>query len=426
MSTVIPDASAGPSARRAAGSRACTAAVVAGAARRDRRRARPCAWSPAPTTSPRPTRCGRRSSPPARSCSPAWAACGPSAPASSTSGSRARCCSAPGARRTSPTGTAPGSASSGPPRSALLGGLLHALATITFGVDHIVSGVAINIIALGADAVPRRGVLRRPRRTDGGAQQLTGLDPLPYVTIPGLSDGLTSLNDQHWFLVSDVAGGSRRSPRRVSALTIIIVVLVVADRRTCSGAPRSACGCAPAARTPRPRRPSASTSTATSTSPCWSPARSPASAGRSSRWSPRSGFMTNQTNGRGYIGLAAMIFGNWRPGGTVLGVADVRLHRRAAAAQPVLGPRAAAARRRSSCWPSPRFRLYRGARDRRRSCWRRSGLAFLVWYLLTDTVPREFTGMTPYVATLLVLAFASPAAADARRRRPALPQGHAG
>ncbi len=30
------------------------------------------------------------------------------------------------------------------------GGLLHAIATVIFGVDHIVSGVAINIIALGA------------------------------------------------------------------------------------------------------------------------------------------------------------------------------------------------------------------------------------------------------------------------------------
>jgi simple sugar transport system permease protein len=31
----------------------------------------------------------------------------------------------------------------------------------------------------------------------------------------------------------------------------------------------------------------------------------------------------------------------------------------------------------------------------------------LVWYLLSDEVPREFTGMAPYVTTLLVLAFAS-------------------
>ena len=55
-------------------------------------------------------------------------------------------------------------ASSAPCSSASLGGLLHALATVTFGVDHIVSGVAINIIALGADArsSPRPDV-RRPR-----------------------------------------------------------------------------------------------------------------------------------------------------------------------------------------------------------------------------------------------------------------------
>jgi simple sugar transport system permease protein len=35
------------------------------------------------------------------------------------------------------------------------------------------------------------------------------------------------------------------------------------------------------------------------------------------------------------------------------------------------------------------------------------GVGFLLWYLLTDTVPREFTGMTPYVVTLLVLSLAS-------------------
>jgi simple sugar transport system permease protein len=32
------------------------------------------------------------------------------------------------------------------------------------------------------------------------------------------------------------------------------------------------------------------------------------------------------------------------------------------------------------------------------------GVGFLVWFLLSDEVPREFAGMTPYVATLLVLA----------------------
>ncbi len=32
----------------------------------------------------------------------------------------------------------------------VIGGALHAVATVTFGVDHIISGVAINILATGA------------------------------------------------------------------------------------------------------------------------------------------------------------------------------------------------------------------------------------------------------------------------------------
>ena len=35
------------------------------------------------------------------------------------------------------------------------------------------------------------------------------------------------------------------------------------------------------------------------------------------------------------------------------------------------------------------------------------GALFLVWFGLTDVLPADFAGMTPYVATLLVLALAS-------------------
>ena len=44
------------------------------------------------------------------------------------------------------------------------------------------------------------------------------------------------------------------------------------------------------------------------------------------------------------------------------------------------------------------------------------GILSFVWFFLVSRVSNEFTGMTPYVATLLVLAFASqrlrPPAAD--------------
>jgi simple sugar transport system permease protein len=85
-----------------------------------------------------------------------------------------------------------------------LGGLLHGLATITFGVDHIVSGVAINIIGLGATQYLAEAYFSDLQ--NGGQRQLSGLDPLPYVTIPGVSDAMTNLNDRHWFVVSDIAG----------------------------------------------------------------------------------------------------------------------------------------------------------------------------------------------------------------------------
>src|SRR5204863_1997302 len=84
-----------------------------------------------------------------------------------------------------------------------LGGLLHAVATVTFGVDHIVSGVAINIIALGA-----ANFLAETYFADlegGGFKQLTGLDRPGNITIPGISDAATSLADKPWFLISDVS-----------------------------------------------------------------------------------------------------------------------------------------------------------------------------------------------------------------------------
>jgi ABC-type uncharacterized transport system permease subunit len=35
------------------------------------------------------------------------------------------------------------------------------------------------------------------------------------------------------------------------------------------------------------------------------------------------------------------------------------------------------------------------------------GVLVLVWFAVTSTVPAEFTNMTPYITTLLVLAFAA-------------------
>jgi ABC-type uncharacterized transport system permease subunit len=283
-----------------------------------------------------------------------------------------------------------------------IGGLLHGLATITFGVDHIVSGVAINIIGLGATQFLAEAYFSD--LPNGGQRQLTGLDPLPYVTVPGVSDAMVNLNDKHWFVVSDVAGVLAALTTKVSALTIIIAVIVVLTGwilwRTSFGLRLRSCGESPAA--------AESLGVNVYRYKYIAVTISGALAGLGGAFLAlvaSSGFVTNQTGGRGYIGLAAMIFGNWQPLGTVgaslmFGYTDALRLRTPDAVHALLllvalGLIAYAA-----------WKLYKGAR-RSALVMGVLGIGFLLWYLLTDTVPREFTGMTPYVVTLLVLSLAS-------------------
>src|SRR3954471_3778384 len=112
----------------------------------------------------------------------------------------------------------------------VLGGLVHALATVTFGVDHIVSGVALNLIALGLTTFLAEAFfadLDSPYG-HGGAQQLTGLQKPTVITIPGISDGATSLADKHWFAISDVAALVAAVTNNISLVTILVFVLVFA------------------------------------------------------------------------------------------------------------------------------------------------------------------------------------------------------
>jgi simple sugar transport system permease protein len=283
-----------------------------------------------------------------------------------------------------------------------LGGLLHALATVTFGVDHIVSGVAINIIGLGVTQYLAEAYFSDLQ--NGGPRQLTGLDPLPYVTVPGLSGGLTSVNEQHWFVISDVAGFFAALTTKVSAMTIIIAIIVALTAwllwHTAFGLRLRSCGESPAA--------AESLGVNVYRYKYIAVLVSGSLAGLGGGFLAlvaSSGFVTNQAGGRGYIGLAAMIFGNWMPLGTVgaslmFGYTDALRLRTPSAVHALLllvaiGLLAYAG-----------YRLYKGARTSA-LVMGLLGVGFLAWFLFTDTVPREFTGMTPYVATLLVLSLAT-------------------
>ncbi len=299
-----------------------------------------------------------------------------------------------------------------------IGGLLHAIATVSFGVDHIVSGVAINIIGAGAAQF-----LAGAYFTDlegGGVKQLTGLDTPSNVTIPGLSDSAANLADHHWFVVSDLASLVAALTTDLSLLTLVVVALVAATTyilwRTRFGLRLRSCGESPAA--------AESLGVDVYRYKYIAVIISGAMAGIGGGFLAlvsSSGFTSGQTNGRGYIGLAAMIFGNWRPGGTAIGALlfgytdSLNLRGEATAVHALLlliaiGLAAVAVLR---------------LRQRRIVTSTVMGVlavAFLAWFLLTDAVPEQFTGMTPYLATLLVLALAAqrlrmPAADGLRYRR---------
>jgi simple sugar transport system permease protein len=283
-----------------------------------------------------------------------------------------------------------------------IGGLLHGLATITFGVDHIVSGVAINIIGLGATQFLAEAYFSDLE--NGGPRQLTGLDPLPYLTFPNLADRLVDLNGKHWFLISDVAGFLGALTQRVSVLTVIIAAIVVLTAwvlwHTAFGLRLRSCGESPAA--------AESLGVNVYLYKYIAVTVSGALAGLGGAFLAlvaSSGFVTNQSGGRGYIGLAAMIFGNWQPTGTVgasllFGYTDA-LRLRTPSAVHALLLLVALFLLAYAIW-----RFVKGARVTG-IVLGVLGVGFLLWYLLTDTVPREFTGMTPYVVTLLVLSLAS-------------------
>ena len=281
----------------------------------------------------------------------------------------------------------------------IIGGLLHAVATVTFGVDHIVSGVAINLIGAGAATFLAEAVF--PDLQGGGPRQLVGLDTPTKITVPGISDASLDLAGQHWFFVSDVAAFVGALTTSLSTLSIVVFALVALSGwvlwRTSFGLRLRSCG----------ENPQAAETLGVNVYlyKYIAVIISGGLAGIGGGFLAlvaSSGFNTGQTGGRGYIGLAAMIFGNWRPGGLVAGAltfgyTDSLRLRNADAVHALLlllaiGLLAYAAYRAVS--GGVRSGLGIAA----------VGVLLLVWYLSTETVPRDFTSMTPYVTTMLVLA----------------------
>ncbi|MFJ9056452.1 ABC transporter permease [Streptomyces sp. NPDC102409] len=289
----------------------------------------------------------------------------------------------------------------------MLGGLLHAFATVTFGVDHIISGIAINILALGFTTYLAKLWFNTGDAAEkgGSPKQSPPADSIDTVTIPGLSDWLHSVEQHHWFFVSDVAGILGGLVTHVSLLTLVAVALFVGTFfvlwKTSFGLRLRSCG----------ENPVAAESLGVNVYR-YKYIAVIVSGGMAGLGGAFLSLVTShiynegQTGGRGYIGLAAMIFGNWRPGGLAMGAglfgfADALQLRNGGESVHALLLLLVVMLAVIAGWKLYRKRFVPGVVSAVIAA------AVLVWYLATDTVPTEFVSATPYVVTLLVLSLSA-------------------
>ncbi|MEV0201959.1 ABC transporter permease [Nonomuraea sp. NPDC050691] len=309
-----------------------------------------------------------------------------------------------------------------------LGGLIHAVATVTFGVDHIISGVAINLLGPGITRFLSEVLYKEGTPAAAAGAGITTSPPLkweaPTPSLPLLSSGpdwLGGLERTHWFLVSDVAGILRGLTHNVNVLVILAVLLLPLTFfvlwRTAFGLRLRSAG----------ENPWAAESLGVNVYRLKYAAVviSGAYAGLGGVFLVfiTTKYVEGQTQGRGFIGLAAMIFGNWRPGGLAAGAAlfgyadglQLRSSGGGGAVTSILLFGAillliyVGVRIRAMLAPvQGDVAVTRTPKDYTLLAGAALGAIALLWLWLTvDKLSDELVHVTPYVLTLLVLLVAS-------------------
>ena len=208
----------------------------------------------------------------------------------------------------------------------MLFGLLMSLATTTFGVNHIVAGVAINLLAPG---IARFMASELFEGTQGGSVTSSpgNKGDIGAFTVPFLSGGdlfgwqspdiLGWIEERGWFMLADAAGLARGLTTSVSWDVVLTIALFfgiayllwhmrLGLRLRFAG-----------------ERPSAADSLGVSVHKMRyiGMLMSGALAGMGGAvlvlFANR--YQENQVAGRGFLGIATMIFGNWMPAGTAIG-----------------------------------------------------------------------------------------------------------
>ncbi len=282
------------------------------------------------------------------------------------------------------------------------------VATVTFGVDQIISGVAINILAPASTRYLSQEVW-------GSPTQSPRIDGIGDWDVPFLAGGsvfgwespdiLLTIGKWEWWFVSDVADILRGLLRGTSLLAMLALFLVPFSAwllwRTRFGLRLRISGENPQAGEAQGVNIYLYRYVAVIISGALAGLggvviSSPELSGQ---------FLEGNSGGRGFIGLAALIFGNWRPLGILLGallygyVFGLDLKDLDGSASHALLLLNGIALSGLAIWTLAKRQIADGLLA--------GSLAIgaLTWWAVADSVPNWWSNILPYVVVLLVLVF---------------------
>ncbi|KGA20233.1 hypothetical protein GM51_5490 [freshwater metagenome] len=197
----------------------------------------------------------------------------------------------------------------------LASGFFHAILTVKIGIDQAVSGLAINLIAAGG-ARYLSGIFFPP--VGGDRTVSPPVDSFPTFTIPLIAPFLEKIDAQNIFFISNLAGVLHGFTKDLSLVTVALLLLVPISSwilwRSKFGLRMRFSGENPMAAESLGINVYRIRYIAISVSGMMA-----SLGGAYLALVASSVYREGQTAGRGFIGLATVIFGNWRPGGVFAG-----------------------------------------------------------------------------------------------------------
>ena len=281
----------------------------------------------------------------------------------------------------------------------LASGFFHAILTVKIGIDQAVSGLAINLIAAGG-ARYLSGVFFPP--VGGDRTVSPPVDSFPTFTIPVIAPILESIDAQNIFFISNLAGILHGLTKDVSLVTIALLILVPLTSwilwRSKFGLRMRFSGENPMAAESLGINVYRIRYIAISVSGMLA-----SLGGAYLALVASSVYREGQTAGRGFIGLATVIFGNWKPGGVfagsiLFGFTDALRVRQSESVMSLIMVAGIVALVLS---------IFYSINRRWKPGLISGSLALVAWWIhqRVDVIPQEFVTVFPNFATLIVLTF---------------------